>query len=315
MQEVGVIVARDRIMDDIVKKLEKCCHKEICSNKSRGWDLLNSLDLPTKKLASETVKIVNECCCTKLYPPIDTDNNNIKQKFSITWRIGEIKEVKSQNALIGVKENNLETFVMLAQNNTKNDRWINQLPVPNGRIDIYREFENQLFIYELKVWVNYRNTPIYSILEALKNYKILPTNENKETLKKFKINIDTFNTVNLVILAPIKYFVIYNVPDSIKTFFEYIKALEKELKSIHNIEFKVILQAIDFSDTDYEQFCNDLITEINKKEPKRIHRGMEEFNGKWDDYFNILPKSVQANLNCKNWITISSVSDWTSLVK
>ena len=214
----------------------------------------------------------------------------IKSEFSVT---------KNQ---IGVPENNLERLIAL-ENRNNTTSIINQFPTPDGgHIDLVYIKNNELNIVELKQWENGKDNPLYALVELIKNYKLLYDDKNSNVRGYFKIaSPDKYIQVNLILLAPQKYYDDYFNKKSIKTFFNFIKKLELKLSKKYKIN--ICVRAIkDFSRHDYEPIVRGKIEKgyFNKNKYKQFD---------WEDFLNEINNIKQLKID--KWINIESENTWS----
>lgn len=199
------------------------------------WNELPEHIEDVEKFAKKIIDVVNplnsKCLFRDDYS--DTTDKNERTEVTFTERDNDIY-------LPHRMEEALERVIKIASDNSK----LNQIVMPDGgHIDLIDDIDkkgNATFV-ELKMWANENDTPLYALLESLKNYYLFNDVRFSKTRELFN-NKGIEKITKLVILAPQQYY------DNFKTeknksydiLKELIKAIEKELKHEIKIEFKII---------------------------------------------------------------------------
>jgi hypothetical protein len=179
-----------RIIEDLNAKKNRYCrikHK-------RGWlDYLKDGDtvFTPQRLKDKITRIV------KKYPPRGKKlfDLSLSKHHSFTM-LPEEKPGKPEEAL--------ERFIVISNG----DNFYNQIPVGGGKesIDIgIKENKSKFIFIELKPW-NHGNSPMYAIIESLKNLVEYQTIIDEEIKK-----IEEFEEIELMILAPSDYYESYKL--------------------------------------------------------------------------------------------------------
>ena len=189
------------------------------------WNELPEHIEDVEKFAKKIIDVVNplnsKCLFRDDYS--DTTDKNERTEVTFTERDNDIY-------LPHRMEEALERVIKIASDNSK----LNQIVMPDGgHIDLIDDIDkkgNATFV-ELKMWANENDTPLYALLESLKNYYLFNDVRFSKTRELFN-NKGIEKITKLVILAPQQYY------DNFKTeknksydiLKELIKAIEKELK-------------------------------------------------------------------------------------
>ena len=140
-----------------------------------------------------------------------------------------------------------------------------QIPIGGGKesIDIGIKVNHEKFIFiELKPWRS-TNTPLYAIVESLKNlmeYRFILENENE--------NIPMFKEVDLVVLAPQSYWDFYQLNES--------GGLQKMRRALNDLSVQfntnISLMALPIEEKRFFDKCRKICEErnIDKQESIRI---------------------------------------------
>jgi len=147
-------------------------------------------------------------------------------------------------------EEALERFIV----NTNRDYFCNQISIGGRKesIDIGIKEKNGTFTFlELKPWAS-TNSPMYAIVECLKNLT-----QYRTLLKEGKHRIERFETVNLMVLAPLSYYQQYELLDGSGNV--YTRAASTVSRLLGNIgnAFKttVTLMALNIDRNDFDGKC------------------------------------------------------------
>ena len=320
MQKVGVMLeskmtdketGKTRLLGEVIKRVQTNFENRFCENLT-GWENLENYDIKifSKHLSERTIKQIRETI-KELKCNFETGKNpksdDIKDEFRIAWN--------SKGLQFGQPENTLETLITLSLKDcNKFDRVVNQLYVPDGgHVDIYCEKDDECFLIELKQWKNCCNSPLYSIVEVLKNYYLMQEECFIDHYKQ--TNFKKINKINLFVLAPKEYYKDYNYSDDsvlnhswqlLNSFMNnLIPQLKTKTKQKPQINIK--LASIDFSNKDYEAFCKKIQKEIETEQGKKLKKGMKPINKlNLTNYLKYLSSMDREKL--LNWQTILSTS-------
>ena len=150
-------------------------------------------------------------------------------------------------------EEALERFVIYSNESN----FYNQIPIGGGKesIDIGIGEDSSKFIFvELKSWNN-SNSPLYAIVESLKNlteYRII----HEKNIKP----IPLYKDIELCILAPIAYYQRYGLVDDSGTVkkneFSHIQSLLNSMEAEFNS--KICVMSLDMTYDYFKNICSDI---------------------------------------------------------
>ena len=170
------------------------------------------------------------------------------------------------------RENIIERFIIANTyyKEKNNEMYYNQYSVADGgHIDLIKtNTENKIIeIIELKEEQNQKNSPLYALIEVIKNYFLL------------KKELD-YNIEEITILAPKEYFDTYFEKNYVQDKNKLKKNFFKIIKNFENfLNVKINLKALNFS-------ANDIINFINSKNFKNIELNREQVKILAQEFFN-----------------------------
>lgn len=163
-------------------------------------------------------------------------------------------------------EEALERFIAISNEGN----FYNQIPIGGGKesIDIgIKENDSKFIFVELKPWSS-ANSPLYALVESLKNlieYRIIHERKIKD--------IRQFKELDLIILAPKKYYQTYNLIDNKGLYREdIIRTLEKTLKELSSeFQTNVSFMVLELEKSSFLNICRKMYDDKKVKGQDSIH--------------------------------------------
>ena len=276
--EVYNMVKKDRFIDLIISNLKED-YKKYFSSKTEWYNFgdCNNLDGFANNLIETIEKQIDECISIKDYFENHLDTSGSNSRFQVTYTE---KEYNKETVFLPYRiEEALERVLVAVNNDFKN-----QIALPDGGhidfvMDINEDKKTATFV-ELKMWTNNSDSPLYALVECLKNYYLfknlgdIPECEGmkKNFEKKYKIE----KIAKLIILAPKEYYDLYNKTKN--TSFNKLKDLVLKIKDIVNIKiemkyidvkydtWKKLMSKLDLNDKDKKIDIQKLVQEQQRKE-------------------------------------------------
>lgn len=274
---------RKRFLDAIIKRLtknlkEKHVNKKIESISSKTfWNDINNCVKDVDNFASDIINIIKDLIDkgTLLHDYKDTTNEKTRTQVTFVEKENDNEKYFSPCRI----EEALERVIVVAGDK----QFINQIVLPDGgHVDLITDIDkdgNATFV-ELKMWTNNSDTPLYALLESLKNYFLFNSLNNKNYP-----NIDNSfkekgikNITKLVILAPQEYFNIYKTTNNESYNFlkDLISIIEDKINDKLENKIKIELKAINLSLKDWEIFIDSL--KIKEKSIVNFEKEKEKIN-------------------------------------
>ncbi len=235
----------------------------------------------SKDKAEILIRALNESTYD-IVPRDELTRKEIRHNFTIVKKeaVSEPEPFRKEEALerlLAVANTNMQNQIALNKKNSKES------------IDLVYKKKDEVILIELKYAEN-GGTPLYALVEGLKNFFIYKKNDQK---KEFTI----------LILAPIHYYEKFHRESSIKNFFELIEFLSKEIK------IKIIVKGIRIE----MNYLENAIKEMDIEEKKWTDwkpKGGDAI--KAEIHAGELLKRIDAEildaLKIENWIDISLAS-------
>ena len=251
----------------------------------------------TKTYWNEPIK---PCNVSKL---ANTITNKIKENFAIGKNsirtATNVSVVKKGNDIWFYRqEEALERLICLFNKSKSNNKWGNQADIQEDNsgkelVDLEECDSNNNYksFIELKAWNNKKDTPLYAVIELLKNYYLC--DKGKEFIEE------------LILLAPAEYYDYYDIYNT--NFKDLITELNKLLPQNCNISVKVI----DLTLEKWNKFVKDKIPQNLQFQPANIKSDKYDYVASID-----LEKCVKQNLFNeisekllkKSWLSIYDTS-------
>lgn len=213
---------------------------------------------------------------------------DIEDELNIDLNLAEIS--KSKTNITVVKNNSriwfwreeeaLERLICLYNENLSNQEPLRENSEGKELADIVeKKFGKIITLIELKSWNNTQDSPLYAIIELLKNYYLYK---------------DRTNIRQLILLAPTEYFKYFNAVNNLQLQ-NLLKALNNKLK---NYNCNICLKTINISFADWEKNIYGAIPKYLKFKPvNRKSNCYKEIASidliKYKDIFNVYCKELR----------------------
>jgi len=217
-------------------------------------------------------------------------------KFTMVKKNGTIKPGRPEEAL--------ERFIVAS-----NDEVFNQIPVGGGKENVdlgyWENNAKEVFNFvELKAWKS-DESPLYAVIESFKNLSLFRLIQDekiscrdRKKLKKGEdvVNVHKVKKINLIILAPQKYYEKHKIREGNLPLYKNLIAMLEEKLGI-TVEFK----EINYDETKFNETCVNLAKPFNNGQWTRS-KNTEQY----DFRKNVNAKDIEVveNLKYKNWIKL-----------
>ncbi len=291
-----------RLLDDIIGEIQKGFENRFCENPT-AWKNLKYYDI--ENFSEYLADKVNDAVKNKVnrYEKKTTNNkeeDNIRDGFKIANN--------TKGVQFGQPENTFEKLIAYMLDEEHCFKMVrNQMFVPDGgHIDIYCENENECNLIELKQWENQGNSPLYSIIEILKNYYLL-LKRNDDAINNC-ISIKNLRHINLIVLAPKKYYEDYGFnkqeyEHSWALLSKFMDKLSPKIKSQEkrNPQIKIKLAYLNYTDNDYKNLTQKIWENLTTKQKEDFAKNNEIIIDKLKPYLELLDNQYKTNLKFSTW--------------
>ncbi|MBR5554643.1 flavodoxin family protein [bacterium] len=255
--KMGKSVGKKRLLTEIVDKLsdnlqEKQVDKKMESISSKTfWNKIDTYVEDVDVFASDIIDTIETLVNKSNYLRDYSDTTNTKLRTQVTF-----VEKGKEYFLPWRTEEALERAIVVA-----NDKQcLNQIVLPDGgHVDLITDMENgNATFVELKMWTNESDSPLYAILESLKNYYLFNSLNSKKypKINEYFNKRQIENIKKLVVLAPQEYYDLYKTSN--ESSYEFLKKLISAIKKNMNSEIEIELKTLDLSCDEWENFIKKL---------------------------------------------------------
>ena len=247
----------------------------------QSWDWENKNNPTQKTFLNNLYKMDLQ----KLKQKIDNLGNCFKQYETKEIELRKTREFsivrkEKQNFSIWRKEEAIERVIVCDDKN----EFYNQITLTNGKenVDLIEIQDNKIIMYELKA-ENGKDSPIFALIEILKNYEFFKKAKKNEKLKNKEIE--------LVILAPKEYY---------DTYFSNEKVREKFNELLHLFDEKISLKTINFDSNNVLKKLQNKIDNDKWNEPEKKNDQYDEIQKVEENIVIKVSKELNPNIETYN---------------